>query len=92
MGAEAQETTEEKQRQVASLRSDLSRLQDQRRNTEEEKRQFGERHPDARPGEHALGADSPGDAQMAQYNLRLDQIDEEMSAAQKQIDDVMLSR
>ena len=91
-GDAAPETVEEKQRKVASLRSDMSRLQDQRRATEEEKRQFGVRNPNADSGERALGADSPNDAQMAQYNARLDQIDSDISNKQKQIDDLMLSR
>ena len=87
-----QETTEEKRRKVESLRSEMGRLQNQRRAAEEEKRQFGIRNPNADANERALGADSPNDVQMARYNARLDQIDSDISATQKRIDDLMLSR
>ena len=70
----------------------MSRLQNQRRSIEEQKRQFGTRNPNADANERATGADSPNDAQMAQYNLQLDELDSQMSAKQKQIDDLMLSR
>lgn len=89
---QSRETVEEKQRQVASLRSDMSRLQNQRRMVEDQKRQFGIRNPNADANERALGADSPNDVQMARYNSQLDDIDSQMSAKQKQIDALMLSR
>ena len=89
---QARETVEEKQRQVESLRSDIRLLQTQRRTVEDQKRQFGTRNPNADANERALGADSPNDVQMAQYNERLDDIDRQLASKQKQIDDLMLSR
>ena len=92
VGEDARETTEEKQQKVASLRSDIDRLQNQRRAVEEQKQQFGTRNPNADANERALGADSLNNARMAQYNSQLDTIDSQIADRQKQIDDLMLSR
>ena len=88
--ATSQETNDEKRREVESLRAELDLLQNQRRSVEEQKRQFGQRNPNADANERALGADSQADVRMAQYNSQLDQIDADMSAKQKRIDDLML--
>ena len=88
--ATSQEANDEKRREVESLRAELNLLQNQRRSVEEQKRQFGQRNPNADANERALGADSQADVRMAQYNSQLDQIDKDISAKQKRIDDLML--
>ena len=80
-----------KREQVSALRLEIRSLQNQRRAVEEQKAQFGRRHPTADAGERATGASAPGDAMMANYNQRLDEIDSQIASKERKIDDLMVS-